>query len=361
MNYVNPLLTELSITSNDIEYTENYYTPTTYLTGVTDEAYSDWLVGTAYNVGDYVIVPELKRIFRSATSHTGTFPPSDSTVWQDWGVVNSYAMFASDSNIGSLTTGTDSIMEFDFSQSDTIVGVDLNFVSATIILFDTSTITYLGDYAGGTTYAIDEAVLYDGILYSSLTAGNTGNQPDISPTEWDERDDLVYFDESILGSDIGCLDYADYYYTDKTDKKRVILTDLEWLPESILRITMSGASSIGTINYGKVDEMGVTLRGTSLSYESTSAFSTNEFTGYREIIRYGKVRILEVVITYDLDDFNVLSTKIDDIIDKNIIFIPSSLDKFSEQITIGYIEKFKLPVSQFQDTQTVARVIGVNK
>lgn len=39
-------------------------------------------------------------------------------------------------------------------------------------------------YAGGTTYAVGDLVTYSGVVYYSRVAANTGNQPDISPTQW---------------------------------------------------------------------------------------------------------------------------------------------------------------------------------
>ncbi len=39
-------------------------------------------------------------------------------------------------------------------------------------------------YAGGTTYGVGDLVTYSGVVYYSRVASNTGNQPDISPTQW---------------------------------------------------------------------------------------------------------------------------------------------------------------------------------
>jgi len=42
-----------------------------------------------------------------------------------------------------------------------------------------------GEYAAGTTYALNEGVTYDGSYYRSKVADNTGNQPDTSTTQWE--------------------------------------------------------------------------------------------------------------------------------------------------------------------------------
>ena len=43
-------------------------------------------------------------------------------------------------------------------------------------------------YAGGTTYGLDAFVTYAGLTYRSKSAGNTGHQPDVSPTWWERQD-----------------------------------------------------------------------------------------------------------------------------------------------------------------------------
>ncbi|MCK4983290.1 MAG: collagen-like protein, partial [Victivallaceae bacterium] len=43
-----------------------------------------------------------------------------------------------------------------------------------------------GTYAAGTTYALNEGVVYDGSYYRSKIADNTGNQPDTSSTQWEK-------------------------------------------------------------------------------------------------------------------------------------------------------------------------------
>ena len=362
MNFLDPKTTSLSVTYNDITYTTSYYNPAVKITGVTDQAYSDWAVGTTYNIGDYVIVPELKRIYRSASaSNVGKFPLAYlDTDWVDYGVLNSYAMFATDENIGSKTTGTDSIFEFNFFASNTIVGTDLDFISADVLLINTDGINYLSDYVAGTTYAIDDAVIYNNDLYISLTAGNIGNTPDVSPANWAINTSRIFFDQNILGTDIGVPDFSAYFFDPIARRTRYILTGLEWLSSAILRIKFSGALSIGTICYGREESLGASLVGAKLRYQSTSKIKENAFTGFREVIRYGKIRILEVDVIYDKPLFANTSQKIERIIDKNIVWIPTEEDTFNEAITIGYIENFDLPMDDFDLSQSTTRIIGVS-
>ncbi len=359
MTYIDPLIETLSVTYNDIEYSADYYKTPIKITGVIDEVHSNWLVGTTYNTGDYVIVPELKRIYRStADSNAGNFPLATlNTKWVDYGNINSYNMVASDENIGSQTVGTDGVIEFDFSKSNAITGIDLDFVSVKVLLIKTDTINYLSDFAVG-SYSINDAVIENNILYESLENLNTDTPPS---NKWIQRDDLVYFDEIILGSDIGCSTYGEYFYTSAKKQTRKLLTGLEWLPSSVLRFDFTGNFKIGTICYNNLKDFGCSLVGSKLRYESSSKISTNEFTGFRTVLRFGKVRLLNVDVLFDADLFGDTVQKIDSVIDKNIIWIPDSGDKFSEAISIGYIENFDVPMDNNEKFKSTARIVGVNK
>jgi len=363
MNYIEPKTETLSVTYNDITYETTYYKPATTISGVVDESHSNWAVGTTYATGDYVIVPELKRIYRSTSnSNVGNFPLEiDTTDWVDFGAINSYLMFATDEDIGSQTSGTDGYLEFDFSQSNTIAGLDLEFTTSYTMLIRTDTITYLGTYASGTTYNIDERVYYQQKLYKSLVGSNTANTPDTSPTFWEEDTDNVYFNETILGTDIGCSTYGEYFYTSAKSLTRKIITDLEWLPSSILRIDFVGSWKAGTMCYNTLEDFGCTLVESKIRYQSNSKITTNEFTGFRTVLRLGRVRILDCDVIIDAELFGDTLQKADNLIDKNIIWVPSTEDKFTEAISIGYIEDLDVPMNNSQKFQTKLRIVGVSK
>jgi len=313
MNCVVPITTTLSVTYDGITYAKEYYKSHTLLTGVVDENYPNWSTSTTYGLGDYVIVPELKRIYRSAiVGNIGSFPlASLDTNWIDYGPVNSFRMFSNDDFIGSKTTGTDIVMELDFSQRDTIALIDVDFLTVKIELINTDT-------------------------------------------------SLVVSTKDILGKDIGCFNYADYFYsTDIKYIKRVIVNDLEWLPSSKLKITFTGNVSMSSVVYGTQQELGATLVGGRLRFEDNSKIKVDEISGFRSVIRYGNLRVLDCEVVFDTDDFNTKSQMIQNIIGKNILWIPSKKDRFSESISIGYIEDFELPMENMTKTQTQTRIIGV--
>jgi hypothetical protein len=70
-------------------------------------------------------------------------------------------------------------------------------------------ITWRGDYAAGTTYALQDAVYYEGKSYISIQAANTGNAPDETDSEWwdvlaggDGKPDLEFVDGDLGEGDI---------------------------------------------------------------------------------------------------------------------------------------------------------------
>jgi len=304
----------LSVTHNDAVYTKKYFKPAISITGVTDESHANYDINTAYVEGGYCIVPELKTIYRakgpSQGSASDNFPPAYPNLWTDFGPVNSYRMFASDENIGSKTTGTDMVVELDFKRSNTFALVDTEFISVTVEHIDANT------------------------------------------TE-------VIHTETISGKDIGCLSLSQYYYGRKKPRKRVIRTGLKWLPRSTLRLTFSGAASIGAMVYGKREDIAITLMGTKLTPESNSKISTNAITGFRSVIRYGVLRVLDAKIAFDTKDYSVTAERLVEIMDKNMLWIPTTKDRFSAMITIGYIERCPLPVDNMDKVLTEITIIGV--
>jgi len=362
MNYIEPVSQTLSEVYDDVTYSKKYYNSAIFTENIVDETHPDWDTESIYAVGGYAIVPALKTIYRNTLeANTGKYPPAYPEDWVVFGTVNSYCMFAADEDIGSRTTGTDMVIDLDFDKANSVVGIDLAFVEANLMQIDTSSINYLGTYDSGETYTTNDAIFYNGSLYSSMITGNIGNQPDTSPAQWINRNSLIVYNKTMYGKDIGCLDYANYYYTDAKIQKRFMATDMSWLPSSVVRITFAGEARVGTLCTGMLSELGCTLFGTKLRYESSSLFTKNPYTGFRTITRHGEVRILDVDVTFDIDDFNVISIQVEELIDKNIIWIPTTLDRFTEMITLGYIENFDIPVENPTAITTSTRIIGVNK
>ncbi len=361
MNYVDPKITTLSETVDGTTYSRSFYCDLIGLKNVSDETHPDWNSSDTYNVGDYVIVPTLKTIYRNTLeNNSNRYPPAYPDDWVVFGVTNSYAMFALDEDIGASTTGTDVCVKLDFAYSDSLVVIDVDFNEVDIIQLNTEGVNFISDYDPAYNYMTDDGVMYEDKLYVSLIDNNQGNQPDTS-NDWEERVDAIVYSKTEYGRNIDCLDFGTYYYTSFTIVKRFIINDMVWLPESIVRLTFKDEASIGTVCTGLLDTIGCALYGTKLSYESSSLFTTNPYTGFRTITRQGNYRVLDVEVLFTTNDFNTLSLKIEGIIDKNVVWIPTDQDRFSELITLGYIENFVLPIEIDEQTKTDTRIIGVHK
>lgn len=310
MNYVELIKEIVSVTYNNIIYTKEFYAPAISVTGAVDESHPAWNATTAYVVDEYVIIPELKSIYRCSVNNTGKFPAGNPSSWTFWGYLNSVNMFACDESIGSKTIGTDVVVILPFSRCNTlaIVDTDFSFVNIKQINNDTS-------------------------------------------------EEITNF--TINSRDISCSSFAEYCFKPVDHKRKVIVDNLEWLPNSNLVITFIGSCKIGTIGRGLLRDLGMTMLGISLDWETRSKIKVDEFTNFRTVLRYGKVRVLTVQLIFKIDEFNRTANKIDNILDKNILFIPTKQDKFSELITIGYMEKFKIPLDNPETIQTSTQIVGV--
>ncbi len=311
MNYIDPFRSDSSVTYEDIEYSMGYYRNPTSLVGVTDEVYDDYAVGTTYQVGDYCIIPELHGIYRSSDAdNLGSYPPASPNVWTFWSPLNSYRMLAVDEFIGSATTGNDVVMEFNFSKATAFAMVDITM----------------------------EAVLIE------VINNDTG---------------LVEWSEYIGGSSYGATSYYEYFYLAPTVVTRIYRDGLPWLGNATLRFTFTGEMTLGAVVMGIVDELGCTLYGTTMRFDDTSTISTSSVTGFRSVTRYGNVRVIDSKIILNEVDFNSVARKVESIIGRNILFVPTGNDVFSEMITIGYFETFDLPTTGENKVETQSTIIGV--
>ncbi len=310
MNYVDLKTEFLSVTYNNVTYSKEFYAPAISVTGVLNENHPSWNPATAYLVDAYVIIPELKSIYRCSVANTGKFPAGNPSSWTFWGYLNSANMFACDESIGSKTIGTNVVITLPFSRCNTLAIVDTDF--------------------------------------SFVNIKQINN---------DTNEEITNF--TINSRDISCSSFAEYCFKSVDHKRKVIVDNLEWLPNSNLIMTFIGFCKIGTIGRGLLQDLGMTMLGTSLDWETRSKIKIDEFSNFRTVLRYGKVRVLTVQLNFKIDKFNRTANKIDNILDKNILFIPTNQDKFSELITIGYMEKFKIPLDNPETIQTSTQIVGV--
>ena len=387
MYYVVPKTDKLTTTYDGITYEKTIYKPFKSASGIVDENYPNWDETATYNTGDYVIVN--KRIYKSAAdNNTGNFPPAAPDVWVDFGFVSSYRMFSIDEGIGAVTKGTDVVLEFDFVTSDTIAMIGAKWQRVIIEQVDNDEPPITGENLGtgdGSTkefttakkpiYRFSEKVYIDGtqqtrdqdytvdwyngiITFTNPPANGASITIDYTWT-------LKTMD--ITGRDYGASDFAEYFYSDWTDKTRLIINDftrlivdgLVWTPNSTLRLSFFGEVEIGAFVMGLQDSLGATLLGTSMSIQDKSKVVADEYTGARKIVRYGKARVLKAYIANYVDEFSEVARKINQIAGHNVLWIPSEQDKFSEMSNIAYISDADLPVENPKLLKTSLNIVGV--
>ncbi len=311
MNFVDPVRSDKSVTEDTINYEIGYYVAPTTLTGVTDESHSEYASGTTYSVGDYIKIDALKSIYRSTDdSNTGNYPPATPTKWTYFGPLNSYRMLAIDEYIGSQTAGTDIVMEFDFSGMTSFALLDMDFEDLTIKITNEETSTVICE----TTYT---------------------------------------------GTTYGCDSYYEYFYLPLEDVRRIVDCQIPWMANATILYTFTGATSIGAVIHGILESMGCSLVGTSLKFEDTSTIQKSEVTGFRNVTRYGSVKVVTVDVLQETQYFDNTAIKIEKIIGRNVLFIPVSDDNFSEMVTIGYFENFEMPALNSTMFKSQAVIIGV--
>ncbi len=305
MKYAKPLTTTLT----DGTYTKTIYKEFTSIANVASDGYNNYDSSATYNTGDYVIVPALQTIYKCAADNTsGVYPPDDTTKWVEWSKTNAYKMLGNDEDIGDKTTGADIVATFDFAGCDVVGILGCSFDSLTIEQKD-----------------------------------NNGN---------------ILVSKTLSGSDIGCTDFAGYFYNDAGVIDKVIFTETQWATSTIT-LTFSGHTEIETVVVGKTKDLGVLLFGADLTINDNSKIKIDDFTGFRQVLRYGHTIELKGNVVYQNTEFNLSVQKILDIVGKNVLFIPTDLDKYGEMNNIAYIESFSAPINNPQITSSPITLIGV--
>ncbi len=311
MDYVNPKTETVTVTIEDTLHTATFYKPPISVSGVLDESYAEYSNSTTYSDGSFVKIGALKKIFRcSANGTVGKHPLNYPDVWVAYGYLNSYRMLSTDEFISDVTEGTNVVIDIDFSRCNTMAFVGASFTSVRVQVFNT--------FSG-----------------------------------------TIEFDKEYIGRDYGSTSYADFYFRDFKALSRLVVSGFKYLPSATLRLTFSGDVKIAGLVYGNKLSLGATLMGTSLKFDDTSKVITSSINGARSVVRYGSVRVVECSVAIEVDNFNVIANEIDRIIGRNILWIPTTLDKFFELISIGYIESFDLPIENISIMKTKIIIIGV--
>ncbi len=309
MQIVKPKIFNKEIIYNGISYKTKFYNHLLSFKNILVENYPEWDNSIEYQIGDFVKLSNINKIFRAIQNNVDTFPLADGKVWMDYGAINPYRMLIADEFFDQKTVGENIEVEFGFSFVDTIIGLDMKFNKCILEVKD-----------------LDR--------------------------------DLIIEKYEISGMDIGCSNFGEYFYSDKKNKNRLIKQNLPYLVNGSIKLKFEGYVEIGKIIIGLTEEFGLTLFGTNLKVESNSKIEVNE-RKERKILRRGNTRVVEAKVIYEQRLYNEIIKKIREILDENIVWIPAKNENLSEMLTLGYIEDFQIPLDNSINIDTTITIIGV--
>ena len=309
MRYAVPLSETLSETHDSTEYSFKYFKAPESSSGFEDEGYDIWDGDITKDVGEYIIVAPLKRIYRSTIASNKSYPPANLDKWVDYGTTNSNRMFAVNEQILAPSKGTDAVIEFDFSRKTTFAIVGSSFASVTLELTNKST-------------------------------------------------SEVVWSQTFYGKNVRRTNFGNYFYDEFRNKTRLVVDDIKYLPSSTLKVTFNGDCDIDVMVIGRSKELGCTLYGTSITPKAELKITTDEYTGFNNVKILGKYRELGVQIVYETADFNLLATNSTDFVGENVLWIPTEVDKFSELTTLGYMESLEIPLDNPSKIELTTSIVG---
>jgi len=269
---------------------------------ITENDYSEWLVGTTYAVDAYVIIatttPNIHKIYKSVqNSNTGNDPVTDdgSTWWTDYGATNRHKMFD----------------QVNGSQSS----------RATPIIVEVT--------PGETFNAV-----------SVLNASCNSVQVEVT----DPTDGLVYDTTANMGDDPGFTDWYGYFFDEVTSKSTAIFLDLPTYPSATVKVTVVAetTSLVGTLIIGSQKTLGEAVHGTSVGITDYSTKGTDVF-GNTTITQRSYSKRADYAIVSDTSNIDWISDLLAAYRATPLVWIGH--EDLSSTIVYGYYRDFDLVYS----------------
>ena len=204
---------------------------------VPENDYAEWNVGTAYTVGNRVILLSTHRIYEAVGSSTGVNPATDDgTNWLNIGATNRWKAF--DQKISDPVTQLDNI-------SYTLT--DADSTPTAVALFGLKGVT--------ATVTVTDAV--EGVVYSQTN--------------------------SLLDSD-EIFDWFSYFFEEITYVSTTLFTGIPPYRGATITVTVTEdtgeTAQLGQLVFGYLTELGVTTYGTAISIQDFSRKETDAFGNF---------------------------------------------------------------------------------
>lgn len=273
-------------------------------TNITPE-FADWSPLTTYAVGDKVLWGNYIWI-NSKTANLNNEPTSESPVWAKYGASNYYSLIDAQSQSKTTVVGSDLVVKFPFNYIDTIA---------------------IG-YFTAQTVRIENLDVSNNVL---LTQEYTQS----------------------INEDV--FDYFDYIYSpysDSTDKAKYfkIVKAGTQIRVSFLKGSYSGVS-VGFLVGGTAVNMGKTVEGVKLGWNSFSLRNTDEF-GIMSITKRADQDLIDFETSIDTVNLMSLRRKAKQYKDEIVAFIVDDTENsiFENIVTLGVMQEMQPVATNFDKT-----------
>lgn len=274
----------------------------------------------------------------------------------------------------------------------------VTFDAATHLVSSTAVEAYSA-WAAGTIYAKDAFVDFGTHIYQSLVNSNTGNQPDISPTQWvligpdnthsmfdDQtstattstspltivldtglcnslgllglvgsqvvvtvRDDTggnVVYTRTISLDGTFIFDWYQYFFEPYVQIGEIVLTDLPpyLTAELTVSLTGTGTIQIGTLTWGTQYDLGDAEYGAALGIIDYSKKETDEF-GVTTFVRRDFSKRLTARLLLQNTQINRVQRVLADLRAQPAIWVTSDVDDLAPLTVYGFFRDFNIEVS----------------
>lgn len=283
-------------------------------------------------------------------------------------------------------------------------------------IVSTTAVETVAAYNAGTTYALGDQVIFGNFIFESLQAGNTGNQPDISPTFWllvgpsntwamfdttvstqtvaaspltvvvdsDEivntlallnitgaqtceviiRDvsgtpEVVYSVEIDL-DDSTITDWYEYFFADFELKGDVVLTNLPPFPTVEIEVSLSGAGdvAVGVMQIGTSFDVGQTQQGVNFGIRDYSVKQTDDF-GSTIFVERDFSKRLRPNVFCENSRIGAIFRSLSSIRAVPTVFIPTEADGYDALIVYGFLRDWNLEVPYPENSLVSMEIEGL--
>ena len=310
MIYVKPIRQTYTASYTNFSLERRYFNELISTT-FADESYATYDESATYNMGDYVIEPNTKRIYRSAKDNN-TDPLDNELSWVDYGATNSFKMF------------------------DEIANTQSKFTSSATVEID--------------------APLFDTLSFLNLKGVAT-----IRVTQRDLDANEVVFDATYSMVDYGVQSLYEYWYK-KTDLKTdLFIGDLKFVKNGKISITFGseGDGYVGAVVSGMKQDLGITLYGTSVKVKDYSQYKEDEYGNMSFVKRpFAKTINAKAIIDNTMADY--IFNNVVELRGEINLFVGDDRDKgFRSLTTLGYIKDFEIPFDNPVKSELPITIIGV--